>query len=257
MRDSTAHGVIWPIIRREMTTRFGGEGLSYLWALIIPLSWIGFGLVAFEAFDRTLPITTNPALFLATGILPYIVFRQTVLYMTRATCSAKAVRDLPQIHLRQMLWAYAILEGLTTLMVVFLVLIFLNIITNSEMPDNLLFFICIMVFCWLFSTAIGVVICAFALRFTWVTRVLPLLLRPLFWISGVFFVARELPENIAYALSFNPLFVITDTVRSAYFENYDTPLSVEMLIISSLMTIGFCLLALWLGSSRNPSALAP
>lgn len=226
--------IIWPIIRREIQTRFGTEGLSYFWALVVPLSWIGFGILAFKAFDRSLPIATEPALFLATGIMPYVIFRQTVLYIVRSVHTAKTIRILPGIRFHHLAWGYALLEGLTCVLLVIILFTALNIMPTSETPDKLLFFISILLLTWVFGTMAGFILSRLSVAHKWILRVLPLSLRPLFWISGVFFIARELPTDWRYILSFNPLFILTDFAREAYFQSYTSPLSwIDFLFSSS------------------------
>lgn len=215
--------IITALMHREIAVRFGEERLSYLWAFIVPLSWIGFGILAFAAFDRQIPISTHPALFLATGILPYVIFRQTLTYVTRSVVAARRILDLPNVRFFHLIIAFAILEALTAAVICAIVLLGLIWVFDAASLANLPGLI--MVFCltWSIGVAISVFTSRLALRVSAVTRVLPLLLRPFFWISGVFFVATEIPPDWIWVLNINPLFSLIDGAREAAFQTYNSP----------------------------------
>lgn len=244
--------VIWTLIRREIATRFGAEALSYLWAMVIPLSWIGFGVFAFAFFDHSVPLATSPAVFLATGVLPYIIFRQTVIYVTRATIAAKRLVDLPRVQIFHLIWAYAILEGLTVAAVTIIVLILLGLGFQAGMPHDAPLFIFTLIATWGFACIIGATMALAALRYGILSRLLPLLLRPLFWVSGVFFLASELPIVWRDALSLNPLFFLTDQARAAYFADYTSPLHSGLPLGVTIMASVLLSFALLSGPVKNP-----
>ncbi|MEM9716258.1 MAG: hypothetical protein AAF826_07050, partial [Pseudomonadota bacterium] len=141
--------LIWALIRREIATRFGSGGAAYIWAFIVPISWVGFGIIAFTAIDRTIPISTHPALFLATGILPYVVFRQSVTYVMRSLQTNRKLTDLPSIALFDLFVAYAVLEGLNTALVVVFVFVGLTFWLGATGPDVLVNVLGIFLFIWL------------------------------------------------------------------------------------------------------------
>ena len=216
--------IIIALIKREVTTRFGQERLSYLWALIVPLSWIGFGILAFSALDRVIPISAHPALFLATGILPYVIFRQTITYVTRSVITAERLLDMPRVQLGHMVIAFAYLEGLTMAIITVAVLGGLTFILQTPPPAEPLKLMAILALTWIMGALIAAATSLLALRFRVVNRILPLVLRPFFWISGVFFVATELPPNWSKILAINPLFPLIDGTRDAVFATYSSPL---------------------------------
>ncbi|MEM0977538.1 MAG: ABC transporter permease [Pseudomonadota bacterium] len=244
--------LIWTLVRREISTRFGPGAVAYIWALVVPLSWIGFGILAFAFFDRKTPLSAEPALFLATGILPYVVFRQTLISVTRAATANRALLHLPGVCLPDLIIAYALLEGLTTAVIVVLVLTSVTWVVSGDWPN--LFFETVFLFAttWILAVALSILTTLVSERMPSVGRILPLVLRPLFWISGVFFVASELPPIWQDLLSWNPLFLLIDGVRAAYFHGYISPVYSASSVFWVLGCTLTCALLLLLGRVRSP-----
>ncbi|MEO0344416.1 MAG: ABC transporter permease [Pseudomonadota bacterium] len=216
--------IIWTLIRREVATRFGEGALAYLWAIAVPLSWIGFGLVAFSMFERAIPVGGPPAVFLMSGILPYVIFRQSVTYILRASQTNMGLLRVPGICRWHQILAYALLEALTCVAICSLVILTTIWITSAEPPQNPLVLGFAFVLAWVWGSIIGTVCACYADQHPSLTRIVPLALRPFFWISGVFFLARELPSDLQKQLAMNPLFQITDLVREAWYWEYQSPI---------------------------------
>ncbi|RMH39575.1 MAG: ABC transporter, partial [Deltaproteobacteria bacterium] len=66
----------------------------------------------------------------------------------------------------------------------------------------------------------GLVFCALAQMSRFVDRARGPLMRPLFWISGIFFVADQLPARARDALLANPVLHCTELVRAGWFPSY-------------------------------------
>lgn len=69
-------------------------------------------------------------------------------------------------------------------------------------------------------------------------RMVPIVLRPMFWISGIFFTAPELPSGLLPYLHWNPLLHAIEITRSGVFLDYTTdfadaavPLSVSAIFL--------------------------
>src|SRR5579871_4829379 len=75
-------GLLFQLVRRDFEQRFVGSAIGWIWGIIHPLvllvSWIyNFQIV----FKQTLPegeVTTNYPLFIFSGMLPWMLFSETV-----------------------------------------------------------------------------------------------------------------------------------------------------------------------------------
>jgi capsular polysaccharide transport system permease protein len=48
-------------------------------------------------------------------------------------------------------------------------------------------------------------------------------MRPLFWVSGLFFTVEEVPQAAQAALLFNPVLHTVELVREGWFASYESP----------------------------------
>ncbi len=65
---------------------------------------------------------------------------------------------------------------------------------------------------------------ALAPLFPSVQQLVPsILIRPLFFVSGLFFTAEMIPENIREYALLNPLLNVTELVRAAFFHEFESP----------------------------------
>ena len=70
------------------------------------------------------------------------------------------------------------------------------------------------------GTGLGLIFCGLSLISPIAERARGPLLRPLFWISGIFFTAESLPENARSAMLLNPVLHTTELVRDGWFTEY-------------------------------------
>jgi len=70
--------VIYALILRESRTRAGRAMLGYLWAYIDPFMWIAAFGVVFYIMGRSAPFGFDIVTFFASGIVPYLLYRQNL-----------------------------------------------------------------------------------------------------------------------------------------------------------------------------------
>ena len=66
-------------------------------------------------------------------------------------------------------------------------------------------------------------------------RIVPIILRPLFWVSGIFFIASELPDAALSVLWFNPLLHIVEYIRTGMFSNFSSHVATPFVPIAFSM----------------------
>ena len=98
------------ILDRERKTRFAGGMFGYLWAYITPVVWITLIVGLFWFLDRTPPIDVGLEIFVATGVLTYVTFRQTVTALSRVLTAHRYMRYFSDVRIDDILWASMLLE---------------------------------------------------------------------------------------------------------------------------------------------------
>ncbi|WP_265569765.1 ABC transporter permease [Sphingomicrobium nitratireducens] len=233
------------IMRREIGSRYAGDTVGYLWAYIFPLSWMAVIYLAFIAFGRTSPIDTDIVSFLLSGVLPYLGTRFVINAVVRARTAYRHILILPQVDITLVIFSIFLLE-LANGIAMFSGLLLLNyaVFGFFEMADPGLVL-------WGFFLAIGsggafgFLLVALARISPVIPKSNPIFLRPLFYISGVFFVANELPLGFLTAISWNPLFHAVELLREGMFAGYHSVLAngwVPVAFIGACLALGLIVL---------------
>jgi capsular polysaccharide transport system permease protein len=213
--------VIRLLMIRETRIRYARGRVGYAWAFLLPLAWIG-GLIAFFGWLGHRPMAGVPvAWFVASGMLPYVIFRQTISGMTRGLSAGRGLIGFSGIRLADVLFALALLELLNAIVLSALALcllaVFVGQVTLADTAGSAL----ALVLAWGLGAGFGRFAAMAALVSDFAARILPIALRPMFWISGIFFAAADLPGSLLALLSWNPLLHVTELARRAAFGRDD------------------------------------
>lgn len=212
--------VIHAVLLRETRTRFGSQQLGYLWAFIEPLLWIGTFYGLFWVAGRTTPAGMDIVGYLTTGIVPFLLFRETTKRVLAAISSNKALLFYPQVRPLDLVFARSFLE-LGTNFGVFVVIMGGAALLRGELViDNPLLVLLGLTMSGLLGATLGLVLCSLSVYSTVVERLVGPLLRPLFWVSGVFFTANDLPSQVRDLLLWNPVLHAVEFVRDGVFVGY-------------------------------------
>lgn len=220
------HEIINTLVIKDIKSRFYGDRLAYIWNLINPLAWIGALIVFFSLLGKQVPIFTDIISFLVPGMLAYILFRNTINSIMRSRKTSQTIIHFPSVTPITVITAAALIELLNSI-IVFLVLILLNYILcdKIECNDPL-----VMIYGYLCAWGTGIVVGSLSAElnqmYPMFEKVLPLLLRPVFWISGVFYTANELPEWLSEIGALNPLFQSIEIIRDGTFLSYHSRMAV-------------------------------
>ena len=212
--------VIDALVLREIKTRFGQNRAGYLWALLEPIFWIGtfYGLYAIAG--RQGPDGMELIPFLATGIVTYQIFAQTVERASQAINANKALLFYPQVQPIDLVFARTALEAVTYVVVFALIVGSHALAVQAFEIDNVLRVLEGMTLAALLGMTLGLVFCALNVVSATADRIRGPLMRPLFWISGLFFTANSLPTQARELLLYNPVFHCVEMVREGWFPQY-------------------------------------
>lgn len=213
------------LVIRERKTRFSGGALSSLWAFVTPVAWIVVVVIAFQYLGRAVPIHAPMALFVATGILPYAVFRQTISSLMRAVIANRYLVYIPLVRTADILVASAVLELLNLAVLATLVFAGTILLLHADPPTDLLRVLLGLGLAWALGAGFGHLAATLGQWSDTLYRIIPLALRPMFWLSGIFFTATELGGGAQAALWWNPLFHAIEIVREGFFLGYSSPIS--------------------------------
>ncbi len=211
------------LVLREIRTRFGKYQLGYAWALIEPVASTGVLLVIFTAIGtHHYPGIAFPE-FLMCGVVMNSLFVSISNRSIKAMEANSALFNYRPIRPIDTVIARAVLELVLHIAVLgSLLLIYLAFGGDVVMPD-LPLLLAAFVLMGAFSSGIGVLFMLVTDVYSDADKVLPLLTRPLFFISGVFFSIEIVPVDYKPLLLWNPIFHGISLVREAVSPDYSVP----------------------------------
>ena len=212
-------------MQRERLTRYAGGKLGPAWAILTPMAWIAFVVVLFRVLGRTPPILVKPEIFVATGVLPYVAFRQAITSITRAYPAHRYMRYVRPVSINDIFLATMALEALNFTVSALIIFGVTTLVFDAPLPDNAPLVALGFAIAWCLASGLGRCVAVLGLLSDSFARLVPILLRPLFWISGIFYTATELPIVVQNLLWFSPLLHVTEVIREGYFASYTSPLA--------------------------------
>lgn len=233
--------VIAALILREVHTLYGNTRLGYLWAII----QTAFNIAVFWLFREFLgvhaPHGMGMAVFLLCGFIPWYMFSDTISRCMKAVSANQALLTFPQVTELDLMVARLIVVWGTQLvcaMIILLVAAVLGQPMELRHPGTLA---ATLFFAPLLGLGMGLVFASLARLWPTLERLVPILMRFLFFASGVFFQVSELPARFSTPLLLNPVAQIIEWQRYGFSASSAAPL------YSTGYVVAWCLIALCLG----------
>jgi capsular polysaccharide transport system permease protein len=214
--------VVHALALRETRTRFGGHRLGYFWAYAEPLLWIVTFFLIFSVADRESPRGMTLFPFLTTGLITYELFAKTTDKVAEAINGNRALLYYPQVRPLDVTFARGALEAATYVSVFAVLMLADSLVSGKPLyvadPLSVLLGLGLAA---LLGYAFGLVFCMAQVVSETVKRLRGPLLRPLFWISGLFFTANALPLHVRNVVLVNPVLHCIEIVRGGWFGSYE------------------------------------
>ena len=151
--------------------------------------------------------------------------------MTRGSISNRSLLVLRGVKVGDLLTASAVQELINSLILMVVIFGGITLIFGSAPPADILKSIEGIACAWLLGMGLGRLLAVWSLMSDTALRMIPIVLRPTFWISGIFYTARELPGPIYDVLAWSPLLHMTEILREGYFLGYYSPLSNGLFVL--------------------------
>lgn len=213
--------VVLSLIFRETRVRFGGTRLGYVWALIEPILHVAVLSAIYVVWGRTAPMG-NLQMFFITGIMPFFLFSHTSSQLSRAITSNAQLLRLPPITNMDIVFAKALLQGLTWIIVFFVLLFIVALGGKLVLPEHVEECGAAAFFTFLLGFGFGLNNAVLNVMFKSWERVYSAVTRPLYLLSGVFYLVDSLPDQARRVLVWNPLVHAIEWFREGYFTNFSS-----------------------------------
>lgn len=246
---SVQRSVLFALYLRELKTRFGSHRLGYLWVVLEPLTHVGALLMIFAVLNaRTMPNFSFPV-FLASGVSAWMLFNHTVIRAMAAMSANQGLMGFSPVKPIDTVITRLLVELLMFLAGVIVLWLIAWWVDHPVAIANPLLLAYLIASLSLFGGSIGLIFAIITHRQPDVGKFVPMIMRPLYFVSGVFFMLAGLPSSLRDWALLNPMVHWLDLIRVAVIENYPDPIG--SLFVISATTAGSLLLSLMLYRIRR------
>ncbi|WP_368188452.1 ABC transporter permease [Aestuariibius sp. HNIBRBA575] len=206
---------------REMSTTYGRSAMGYVWAILEPVAAVMLLSLVFSLALRAPSLGTSFPLFYATGMLPFTGYLDINQKVAQSLRFSKQLLFYPGVTYLDALLARFLLNVLTQIMVVAFVLLGLIQIFDLRVILDLPMIAHGLAMAFWLGAGIGTLNCYLMATYPNWERVWAILTRPLFFISGIFFLFDDIPQPYQDWLWWNPLVHVIGQVRKGVYVTYD------------------------------------
>ena len=230
--------VLWALTLREIHGRHGKARLGYLWAILKTLLGVGIFWGIRELMGAKAPQGLPTGLFLLMGFLIWHIFSETVNTGLRIVQSNKALLSFPQILPLDIFLGSLITVWVTEVIVAGLFLLFLHCWGYQfRLYDPLTPLLTLLGIAF-FSLGVSLVLAALAARLQFLAQIIPIVMRMLFFTSGVFFSPLQMTRRFGDAVLWNPLMNFIELMRGSFvYVTPDSSMKISYIIVFSCVVL--------------------
>lgn len=209
------------LLLREMSTTYGRSPGGYTWAVLEPVAGIALLSVVFSLLFQAPPLGKSFPMFYATGLLPFTFYVQVYSKLMVSIWFSKPLLQYPAVSFIDAMMSRFLLAVITQIIVFYVVIACILLVFRPNVVINVPGLALALAMLAVFAGGIGVLNCLLISVFPVWQRIWNVLHRPIFLISGVFFLFDATPEPYRSILWFNPLIHIIGITRRAFYPTYD------------------------------------
>lgn len=204
------------LVRRDLKVRYAGSALGYLWSVLDPLLmslifWFVFSVI----FGRKVGYPPY-ILFLVIGQMIWAWFNGGV------TATVKALRAQAQMvrssNVPRELWVLRIVLSKGVEFVLSLPVVAIFAVAYLKAPSvQILYLPLAMAMCFFLVLGIGLILAPLTVLVRDVERIVPIVLRVMFYASPILYSVKDVPKHLHLALSLNPTTGMLVLARASFF----------------------------------------
>ena len=213
--------VVFATFVRELNTRFGQYRLGYLWAVLEPLAMIAILSSVRVLFGRSDMAGLPYPVFFATGIITYLLFNKIILGALGVVEGSMNLFNYQRVKPIDIVFSRSLLELLITVATALLFFPALYWLGYAFHWNDTLQVVAVLACLFAMSLGIGLMLCVLGPVWQEAKKVVPTVIRPFFFISGIFFSVSMLPEAVRPIALINPLLHFIELMRGAMFQEFE------------------------------------
>ncbi|PIE12251.1 MAG: sugar ABC transporter permease [Rhodobacterales bacterium] len=208
------------LILREMVTTYGRSPGGYLWAILEPVGGLAVLTIAFSMAFHNPALGNSFPLFYATGYLPFMAYSDLAQKIGQSIRFSRPLLAYPSVTYTDAIIARFLLNTLTHLMVFFLIISGIMLMSETRAVLDYGAIANSFGMALTLGLGLGTLNCFLLMRFPIWERLWVILNRPLFLMSGVFFMYEFVPDPFGSYLWYNPLIHVVGEMRRGFYPTY-------------------------------------
>jgi capsular polysaccharide transport system permease protein len=212
--------VIYALLLRELSSRFGKSRGGFIWVLVEPVAHLLVPVLVMSFIrNRVLPGVEYPV-FLVYGFLPFLLFKAICLQIVNGVNTAKGLLSYRQVHLMDVFIAKAMSYAVIQAVVFALVLSGMSLFGFDVLPPRPVEFAGVLILTIALAFGLGLVLAAIASLVPDARSIISVMFMPLYLVSGVLFPITRFPDDMVRWMAINPVLHLVELSRVAAVEGY-------------------------------------
>ena len=212
--------VVAALVIREMATRFGNKPGGYIWALLDPVAHVAFMTLIFAAFARSPSLGSSFPLFFASGYMAFQFYQAMAGYLNGAVGGNRALLNYPNVAPIDTVVARYILQFHTTAAVAMCIIGGIALIEGFSLSLRWPYLIEAAFAATLLAVGVALFNNVMFKSFPLYEKFFDIATRPMFLISGVFYLPEGIPHPFRDILLLNPLTHLIMLFRKGIYPEY-------------------------------------
>ena len=210
------------LIIREMAARFGDKPGGYVWALLDPLTHVFLMTIIFSAIAKVPPLGSSFPLFFASGYLCFQFYQGMSAYVASAVKANKSLLTYPLVAPIDAVAARYVLQFVTTSFVASFILGMIVVQQPYPVQFDWSHLLEALFAATLLGAGMGLINVTLFARSPLYEQIFSLINRPMFMVSGVFFLPDAMPRPYMDYLLYNPILHAVMCFRQGIYPEYQT-----------------------------------
>lgn len=243
--------VIFALFLRELKTRFGESRIGVVWVIFEPMAHILTIFVIFSFLSRHMMPQVSFPLFLATGMIPFFLFKNIVMGLISSIDANKSLFAYRPVQPIDTYLSRTLLESLIYISIFVIVVSGIGFLEDcSVWPRRPLEAFGILLIVIVLAFTIGILTSMLAQFFPRIKMIIQMLITILYFVTAIMYPLWILPSEYQDILLYNPLLHLIELFRESFFPYYPSVDGIN-LIYPIIVTIILLYFGMWFYSHRK------
>lgn len=212
--------VIYALLVRELSSRFGKSRGGFIWVLLEPIAHLLVPILIFGLIRQRLMPGVELPVFLVYGFLPFLLFKAICLQIVDGVNAAQGLLAYRQVLLMDVFVAKALAHCVIQAVVFVIVLTGLAMFGYDVLPAHPVELAGVLALTIVLAFGLGLLLAAIASLAPDARAIIHVMFMPLYFASGILFPVTRFSDEWVRILAVNPVLHIVELSRVNALEGY-------------------------------------